>query len=244
MPTTRNLRVRNAHSASYNPPQLPCAVDDCTRFFRSKTGLTRHIRASHPHHGASSRPSTPGPTAPGLSLHCTFLHCGHSFKSQRGLTQHMRKAHAYSVQSLSPGPAPAHSPSPGPAPAHSPSPSPAPAHSPGSTHLRTEPTTSPPGIFMPSPSLRHHIPSPFNSPSSPTFPIQDDDYPYPSNDMMDYDFNHSQDGYQNQMDEGHPFYQSDDGAAPGAPCEPRGNPPREGIKQLFHPIINGIYVFW
>lgn len=45
MARTHNIQIRNAHAAHSDVPQIPCT--NCDRSFKSKSGLTKHIRAYH-----------------------------------------------------------------------------------------------------------------------------------------------------------------------------------------------------
>ena len=250
MPATRNLRVRNAHSASYNTPQLRCTFEECMRLFRSKSGLTKHIRACHPQHGISSQPTTPelsssrSPLPEDSLLYCSAIGCSCSFKNRAGLTQHTRTFHPHLSDSVQPV-------------------SPAPAPSPTSTqsgYSHQEHVESPPSILMPSPK---HTPSP---PSSPTPHQMDEDNLFSQNDnMMDYDTDrdgdqasgesssHPSSPIHNQMEENHQFYEYDNdddmvdyGANQGATGEPQrsspsASPPPECLKRSYHPVINGKY---
>jgi len=97
MSLTSNLRIRNAASSA----SLPCTFNGCTRTFKSKSGLTKHIRVhgradesagdQAPSTSTSRRRGRPAPEN-GL-LHCSFAECNLSFENRAGLTKHIRTFH-------------------------------------------------------------------------------------------------------------------------------------------------------
>lgn len=123
MPVTRNAHT-NTHCTSPIPARFPCTFEGCDRTFTSKSGLTRHLRASHQLTDMPSSPlmipvagpirhSSPSATSMASSNHpsspdhqplrCPFPECGYPVKTRRGLTLHTRAFHPqHSVEPASP----------------------------------------------------------------------------------------------------------------------------------------------
>lgn len=124
MPVTRNAHTSNTHNI-HLPARLACTFEGCDRTFTSKSGLTRHLRASHQPTGTPSSPLMalvagsnchPSPSAPSVassnrpslppdcqSLRCPFPECAYPVKSRVGLTLHTRTFHLHSDEPASPG---------------------------------------------------------------------------------------------------------------------------------------------
>jgi len=104
-------------------PLLSCTFEGCGRTFRSNSGLTQHLRASHQSTVSSplaipvvssshctSSPAIPVASSerfssPGVDytlFQCPFPQCGGSFRTRAGLTLHTRTFHPDPVQSTSP----------------------------------------------------------------------------------------------------------------------------------------------
>jgi hypothetical protein len=65
-----NLRIHNLYTLGSPPPTFACAY--CPRYFKSKSGRTRHIQARHPANGSEPHaPADPIPSSPQLSFHDT-----------------------------------------------------------------------------------------------------------------------------------------------------------------------------
>ena len=99
MPAIRNLRIRNAHSASTGRPLLSCAFQGCGRQFKTKSSLKKHQRTSHRDSpdsapGPSNSRSSPSPDSSAHRFPCTVLGCLRSFKSKAAVTRHSRAEHA------------------------------------------------------------------------------------------------------------------------------------------------------
>ena len=259
MPAARNLRVRHAHSTSDNPPCLPCTFEQCTRLFKSRSALTKHIRACHAQDGFSSQPATPEPNPsppplPGSSLlYCSIIGCVCSFKNRAGLTQHIRTFHRDPPPGQSDPPQLM-------SPLQPPSPTSA-----GSGHRHEDGAVSF-DIPMSSPSSRFHTPSP---PSSTAPHWIDNDHPFNQNsplsdDAMDYNgdlysdqvfggppspypsspMNNQMDEYHQEQDQNPEHDQDDDedwdvvdhGVSQETASE------YTGVKRTYHPLINGDYL--
>ena len=117
---TRNLRIRKELSNPYTANQLRCTIDNCTRLCKSKSGLTKHIRACHSQHHVPVRPPTPDPipaftpSPERTQFQCSVAGCGDSFRTRARLTWHVRRSHQHSERSdslrpTSPAPAESHS---------------------------------------------------------------------------------------------------------------------------------------
>jgi uncharacterized C2H2 Zn-finger protein len=118
MHATRNLRVRNAHSAHSSAPRLSCPVQGCSAFFLNRSGLTNHLRRSHTsdakpateefhiplpgeeasREGSSQPGPLPGSQSDGLRLHCPD--CNRKFRNQASLTTHIRAEHPLPVKEI------------------------------------------------------------------------------------------------------------------------------------------------
>jgi hypothetical protein len=256
MPATRNLRVRNAHRTTSNPPLLTCALDNCTRSFRSKSSLTKHIRASH-QHAPETRTPEPGPSRLPLPkdslLHCSSAGCDRSFKNRAGLTKHTRLYHPQSldpVQSGIPHLPDAYEESRPSMPNlqlhHHLTPLQAPS---SSTHLPTDKdqtfTQGGGHIFMPGSPLHHRSPSPRSS--STHLPIEEDQTFTQDGDhvfVAGSPLHHRSplppsSPTRHHMDEGHPFTH-DDGVIQGSSANSRrASTPSNHVNLSYHPLING-----